>query len=247
MVTAAPQDQWRLLDVQAEDTRLARIAHRRRTLPELQEVAALEQRLAGLETEVVQARTRAGDIDREVARAEAAVDQVRTRAARNRQRLETGQGSPKDLQGLQHELESLARRQSVLEDEELEVMERLETAQKEIAGLEADLASVAEGLREVGGRRDAALATLDDEQRQAEQARAAAAGGLPGELLALYARAADLGGGVGAARLHQRRCEGCHLELNTVDLNRIRAAAPDAVLNCEECGRILIRTAESGL
>ena len=53
--------------------------------------------------------------------------------------------------------------------------------------------------------------------------------------------------GVGAAALRGGRCEGCHLSLNTVDLARIRAAPPDEVLRCEECRRILVRTAESGL
>ncbi|MGI9007232.1 MAG: zinc ribbon domain-containing protein [Streptosporangiaceae bacterium] len=54
-------------------------------------------------------------------------------------------------------------------------------------------------------------------------------------------------GGVGAAALHQRRCQGCHLTLNTVDVNTIRAAPPDEVLRCEECRRILVRTPDSGL
>ena len=77
-----------------------------------------------------------GDVQRELRKSEADVEQVSTRAARDRARLEAGTGSAKDLQGLQHELESLARRQSDLEDVELEVMERLETAQTEASGLE---------------------------------------------------------------------------------------------------------------
>jgi predicted nucleic acid-binding Zn-ribbon protein len=52
---------------------------------------------------------------------------------------------------------------------------------------------------------------------------------------------------VGAAALRAGRCQGCHLTLNTVDLNQIRASAPDEVIRCEECRRILVRTPESGL
>ncbi len=97
---------------------------------------------------LVQVRTTVGDVQRELRKAEADVEQVSTRAARDRARLEAGTGSAKDLQGLQHELESLARRQSDLEDVELEVMERLETAQTEASGLEASVAAA-----EARGRR----------------------------------------------------------------------------------------------
>jgi predicted nucleic acid-binding Zn-ribbon protein len=247
VVNAVPQDQWRLLDVQANDTRLAQLAHRRRTLPELAEISALQSRLTEVHDQLVRARTRVGDIEREVAKAEADVEQVRTRARRNQQRLDAGQGAPKELQAMQHELESLAHRQSVLEDEELEVMERLESAQKEVVALEADTTSLGAALSDATARRDAAFASLDDDQRVAGDQRAAAAAGLGADLMALYERVAEHGGGVGAAKIYQRRCEGCRLELTAADIGRIRAAAPDAVVRCDECGRILIRTAESGL
>lgn len=247
MVNAAPQDQWRLLDVQANDTKLAQIAHRRRTLPELAELDRLTARSAELENSLVVARTRVGDTERDVTKAEADVEQVRSRARRNQQRLDAGQGSPKELQAMQHELESLAHRQTVLEDEELEVMERLEGAQKEVSALEADMSSVTAQTQSAAGRRDAAFAALDDDQRVAVDGRKAAAVGLPSELIALYERIAANNGGVGAAKLFQRRCEGCRLELTAAEIGRFRSATPDSVLRCEECGRILIRTAESGL
>jgi len=247
VVNAAPQDQWRLLDVQANDTKLAQLAHRRRTLPELAQIADLEARIASLDSRLVLARTKVGDCERAVAKAEADVEVVRSRARRNQQRLDAGQGAPKELQAMQHELESLAHRQSVLEDEELEVMETLETAQQDVAALEADRATALASLEEAAGRRDAAFGTIDADRRAAGDARSAAAAGLPADLLALYDRVAGANGGVGAARLHQRRCEGCRLELTAADIGRIRVAAPDTVIRCEECGRILIRTADSGL
>jgi predicted nucleic acid-binding Zn-ribbon protein len=247
VVNAAPQDQWRLLDVQANDTRLAQLAHRRRTLPELGEIAGLEARLAKLDGELVLARTRVGDAERAVAKAEADVELVRSRARRNQQRLDAGQGAPKELQAMQHELESLAHRQSVLEDEELEIMETLETAQNAVSSLERDREEAAQGLQDAIGRRDKAFSALDADRQVASDARASAAAGLPAELMALYERVASANGGVGAAKLYQRRCEGCHIELNAADVGRIRTASPDTVLRCEECSRILIRTADSGI
>ena len=70
---------------------------------------------------------------------------------------------------------------------------------------------------------------------------------VPDDLLALYTKLRDSSGGVGAAALRRGQCEGCHLQLNTTDLNRIREADADEVVRCEECRRILIRTADSGL
>jgi predicted nucleic acid-binding Zn-ribbon protein len=247
VVNAAPQDQWRLLDVQANDTKLAQLAHRRRTLPELAEIAGLETRIGALDGELVLARTRVGDGERTVAKAEADVELVRARARRNQQRLDAGQGAPKELQAMQHELESLAHRQSVLEDEELAVMETLEAAQNVVSGLELDREKAAQSLQDAIGRREKAFAALDADQRVASDARASAAAGLAADLMALYERVASANGGVGAAKLYQRRCEGCHIELNAADIGRIRAASADTVVRCEECARILIRTADSGL
>lgn len=247
MVTAAPQDQWRLLDVQAHDTRLGQIAHRRRTLPEHGELERLGARLAEVGDDLVAARTVASDIQRELAKAEADVEQVRQRADRDRARLDSGQGSAKDLQALQHELATLTQRQGVLEDVELEVMERLETAQARVAEVEAEQERLAAEVAGATARRDAALAALDDEAAAVTGERANAAAGVPGDLLSLYEKVREQAGGVGAARLHQRRCEGCRLELNAIDIGRFRAAADDVVLRCEECRRILVRTPDSGL
>jgi predicted nucleic acid-binding Zn-ribbon protein len=247
VVTAAPQVQWRLLDVQAHDTRLAQLAHRRRTLPEHAEVERLTQLRRALADDIVVAKTSASDLRRELSKAEADVEQVRARVTRNRVRLEAGQGTAKDLQAMQHELGTLAERQSVLEDAELEVMERLEGAETRLGELEDQARGVDAELDEVTGRRDAELARIDDEVLTEQGARADASAGVPGELLALYEKVRDAGGGVGAARLYQRRCEGCRLELTPVDIGRFRAAGEDAVLRCEECGRILVRTPDSGL
>jgi len=195
----------------------------------------------------VRAQTALGDVQREVAKAEADVQLVRDRSARDQSRLDSGTGSAKDLQAISHELQSLARRQAELEDVELEVMERAETVEAEVARLDAERSAVGIELDEATRARDTALAELDTEMRQVASPRADIVAGVGEDLVALYEKIRANSGGLGAAALRQRRCGGCQLELNNVDMSRIKAAAEDEVLRCEECRRILVRTAESGL
>lgn len=243
---ASPTMQARLLELQALDTTLAQLTHRLNSLPEQTDIDRMEREAPELEADVVRARTEVSDLEREVAKAEAAVQLVRDRAARDQQRLEAGTGSAKDLQGLQHELESLARRQGVLEDEELEVMERVEQAQRTESAAATAQEEHAARLAELRGIREEKAAAITAERDEVAAGREAITADLSGELLALYERLRTQTG-QGAAPLQQRRCGGCRLELNAVDLGRIRGAAEDEVLRCEECGRILVRTAESGL
>lgn len=173
---------------------------------------------------------------------------MRQRAARDQQRLDSGAvTSPKDLENLQHEIASLAKRQGDLEDVVLEVMERRESAQERVAELTGREASVQSKIDDATGRRDAAQESLDSEIATATKEREVIAGSVPADLLKLYDKLREQQGGIGAARLYQRRCEGCRLELNITEVNEVKAAAPDAVLRCENCRRILVRTSESGL
>lgn len=230
------------------DSRVDRLAHRRSTLPELAEIADLRRRRDEAAAQLVTAQTEVDDLGREQRKADADVEQVRSRRVRDQQRLDRGQvGSPKELQTLQHEIETLERRISDLEDAELEVMERLESAQAELERLQASIGEYDDTLRGLEERRDAAMAEIDAEVREAETERAQIVGGIPDELLKLYERLRGSHGGVGAAALKQRRCQGCQLELNAADLREIAAAPEDEVVRCEECQRILVRTAESGI
>lgn len=239
--------QWRLLDLQALDTRLDQIDHRKARLPELARLQELAARADELDSELVRARTAESDVQREVSKAEADVQLVRDRASRNQARLDAGQGTAKDLQALQHELASLGRRQAELEDLELEVMERAEGLHARVEEVEAARAELTAQVQELEATRDAALRELDGERGEVSGKRATIAPGIGEDLLGLYDKIRANSGGLGAAALSQRRCGGCQLELNQVDMDRIRAAAEDEVLRCEECRRILVRTAESGL
>jgi uncharacterized protein len=247
-VKASPQAQLRLLELADLDAELNRLENRRRGLPEHAELAQLDRRDAALRDLVASLEAEQGDLKRAMAKAEADVEQVRTRIDRDRKRLDAGQvASPKDLENLQSEIESLARRQSDLEEIVLDVMERQETAQARREAAVAERMEIAASRDVVTARRDAALAEIGEQAGKAADRRAAVASEEPPELLSLYERMREQHGGVGAAALRAGRCEGCHLALNTADLASIRNADPDEVLRCEECRRILVRTPESGL
>ncbi|GAA3440788.1 zinc ribbon domain-containing protein [Planomonospora venezuelensis] len=244
---AAPAAQKRLLDLAELDSVIDRLAHRRRTLPELAEIDELAARVARLATQVIAAETEAGDLAREQAKAESDVDSVRIRAERDQKRLDSGQvSSPKDLASLQSEIVSLARRQGDLEEVVLEIMERRESADAQVAKLAAERDELAAARGAAEDRRDAAFAEIDKESAEVKGGRAAVVADIPADLLALYEKLREQSG-VGAAMLQGGRCLGCRTSLSIADINRIKAAAHDEVVRCEECRRILVRTPESGL
>lgn len=248
MVTAAPPTQLRLLDLQALDAALDRLTHRRATLPELAELQRLNGRLSSLHDGIVAAETEDSDQEREQTKLEADVEQVRIRSDRDRSRLDSGSvGSPRELENLQSELVSLGRRQGDLEEQVLEVMQRREELESRLAELRAERAMLTTERDAVTERRDTAYAEIDAAIARDTEERAVVADELPAELVTLYEKMRADRAGVGAAALQRGRCEGCHLSLSGVDLAGIRAAPPDAVLRCEECRRILVRTPESGL
>ncbi|MEP7035220.1 MAG: C4-type zinc ribbon domain-containing protein [Dermatophilaceae bacterium] len=236
-----------MLDLQALDTRLDQIAHRKAHLPELVELRALEAQTSALDGDLVRARTALDDVQREIAKAESDVLLVRERSARNQARMDSGQGTAKDMQALHHEVESLAHRQSDLEDIELEVMERAEGLAADVSRLETARADLAERVDELETLRDKAFVEMDAEVEQITHSRNDVVAGVGQDLVDLYSKIRASSGGIGAAVLRQRRCEGCNLELNQVDMNRFTSAEQDEVLRCEECRRILIRTSESGI
>jgi uncharacterized protein len=246
-VTASSQVQQHLLEVQALDTRLAQNAHRRRTLPERAELTSLQQDASVLRDRIVAAETELSDLQREQAKADNDVDAVRQRADRDRQRLESGSSTPKELESLQHEIESLGRRQAELEEIELDVMQRVEDARKALDALGQERTVNEERQAQLQARLAEIEAELDADDRSIHEQRAGLVAGIDAPLLALYDRIREDQAGVGAAALHRGQCTGCRIALNQTEIERLRTAPADAVLRCEECRRILVRTSESGL
>jgi len=241
--TAPAADQKRLLEVQAADLKAQQARHRRSTLPVLAQLDELTARVVDLGDERAARGAVVGDLRREVTKIEDDVASVRARAERDNARLQSGQGTPKDLQALSNELEALSRRTTELEDTELEAMERLEAAEAELASAETQHGEIAGQIAELEELRDAAFSEIDAELDQIAAERKNAADGLDAGLISLYEKLRDQHGGIGAAPLVRGQCQGCHMTLNAGDLAAIVAAPADQVVRCEECGRILVRDA----
>lgn len=243
---AQPAVQRRLLDLAEADGELARLAHRRRTLPEHAQLADAEAAVRKAKDKLVEVETVAGDLDRDIRRLERDVEGVRARTDRDNALLSGAGIGAKQATELQHELETLARRQSVLEDEQLEVMEQREAVGVDVEHSRGELTAAEQAVEEINGRRDSALADLDAAEAGRRRERGEIAVNLPADLLVFYDKRRERRG-TGAAALLQRRCQACRLELDRTALSELRSAPADDVVYCEECGVILVRTPESGL
>lgn len=243
-MNASPEHQRILLDVADLDRRIAQ-AERARTKPpqaaRIAELVAIRQEQLRELTALTGTRD---DVRTELARLETDVALVEKRRARDAERLAAATNS-KEAQALEHELASLAKRQSDLEDIELDVMGRAEDADAAVAAQQALLdTTTAEGTA-LTAQAKADVAAATDLGAQLARDRQAVTESLPAPLLAEYTRRAA--NSAGAALLTRGTCEGCRILLPGTDLNDIRRAADDAVVFCPECGCILVRTEESGL
>ncbi|MFC4603078.1 zinc ribbon domain-containing protein [Rhodococcus kronopolitis] len=241
-----PRIQAKLLDLAALDTELTRVAHKRKTLPEVEEVQRLESDRVQHKDAAVAVEIVLGDLDRDIRKLEGEVDAVRQRGDRDRKMLESGTIAAKALSELQHELGSLERRQGVLEEELLEVMERREATQGDYERAGAQLSEIDDALIDAVRRRDDALADLASVEQRHVGDRTALAAELPEDLIAAYERQRAQGG-VGAALLQARRCGACRIEIDRGQIAQIAATDPQVVVRCPECNAIMVRTKESGL
>ena len=244
-LTASPDAQRVLLDVQALDTTLQQLAHRERSLPERGVVDALRAEADVMREFVIQRRGELEDARLELGRVESDVAVVEARIARDGDRLQAS-SSVKDIAGLEHELESLRGRLDDLEEIELSVMEKVEAIETELASATASLEAHQQQLAEAEAARDATLTTIAAEVAAARSQRAAIVATVPDDLMALYEKQRERYG-VGASHLRARISSASGVELTGSDLAAVRAAAPDAVLLCPDSNAILVRTDESGL
>jgi len=237
---AAVDQQRSLAEVVEIDAELARMAHRRAHLPEFQRYDEVQAEHRTADDRVAALQLALEDLQAQVTRFESEIDAVRQREDRDRSLLQSGTPDAKQLSDLQHELGTLQRRQSSLEDSLLEVMEQREELQinqnrelTTIDNLRAELASVQQA-------RDEALAEIDTASEDRVERRTQLMAGLDSELAELYERQRS-SAGVGAGLLQGKRCGACRIELDRGELSRISAAADDDVLRCPECRAILLR------
>jgi predicted nucleic acid-binding Zn-ribbon protein len=234
-----------LLELTELDAELSRVDHRGKNLAEEQQLAVAQaahreanDRLAALQIAIE-------DLDEQVAKFESEIDAVRQREDRDRSLLEAGTIDARQLTELQHELETLQRRQSSLEDSLLEVMERREELQNDQAAELTNIDEQQTKLSQVQNARDDARHELDQLRHQYVSRRDELVSALDENLVALYERQRARGG-AGAGVLQGKRCGACRIEIDRGELARISAAAEDDVLRCPECGAILLRVKGTG-
>jgi predicted nucleic acid-binding Zn-ribbon protein len=227
------------------DAELSRLAHRSAHLPEQQDFERIQADHLAASDRLGGVRIAVEDLDAQVSRFESEIDAVRQREDRDRSLLDSGLTNAKQVADLQHELETLQRRQSSLEDSLLEVMERREELQQQQAaelaavdGLQVEMTAAQQAL-------DRVLAEIDETRNQRSARRDELIATLPSELIALYERQ-RAAGGTGAGQLHGGRCGACRIEIDRGELSRIAAAADDEVLRCPECSAILLRVKAAG-
>ncbi len=241
---ASPADQAHLLELADLDARIRHADNARRNPAQTARVPELVAERQAQSAELTGLLGVRDDARAELARIESDVTVVDARSARDAERLATSTNA-KDAQGLEHEIASLAKRKSDLEDAELVIMEQLESADAAIAAQEAVIARTNEEGARLSAEGKAAVADATARFDAATRDRAAVAASVPAELLALYDRLAARG--VGAGALVRRTCEGCRMVLSGTDLQVLRSAHDDDVVMCPECGCILVRTDDSGL
>ncbi len=231
-----------LLTVQGHDTRADQLAHRLETLPVRSQLAALAEQVAGLDRQLAAVDQRRGELSRSQQRLEDEIASLTERANQAEKQLYSGAvTNPRELQALQDDVASIRRRIGQIEDDELEIMELTEPVDAERADLvaererlDAETESLTAELADTEGEIASELAEVRSE-------RDAAAAQVPDELWPEYDTLRSQLGGVAVARLVGSTCQGCHLALSAVEVDRIRKLSPDELVHCEECGRLLVR------
>ncbi|NKY20352.1 zinc ribbon domain-containing protein [Tsukamurella spumae] len=245
-MNADPAAQKSLLDLAEVDAEISRLAHRTTHLPEDAEIAELEKRATTERDESVRVSILVEDLDRDIAKVEKEVEQTRLRERKDRELLASGAVPAKQLTEIEHELRGLERRQSVLEDEELELMEKREAVELDQQRAEATVNATNEEIAGVARRREEAMKDIAVAQARTAASRAELVATLPEDLAAEYERC-RAASGTGAGLLQARRCGACRLELDRGFLDAVARKPADEVVHCDECGAILVRTFESGL
>ena len=238
---ASKAAQEKLLALQALDSSLIQLDHKAKTLPVSKLLDEKTIAHATARDLCVAAETEKSDIKHELSKSEIDVEQVVSRINRDEARLSSGTGAAKELEQLQHELVSLAARRAELEEVELEIMMRVDGIKERIAELSAEESAHAAEIANLEISKENALTIIFADLKAAADDRAKTAASVNPELMALYEKIRTSNNGTGAAALVGNQCKGCHLTLNTIELQRIAGLAEDELARCEECRCILVR------
>ena len=238
---ASTEQQSLILELQLLDNEIMQANTKLKSLPEIEQLLHIEKRVTAANDEVAVVKAESDQIALELRRGEVDVETVTDRIKKDEARLSSGNATPKELEQLQHEVETLKKRQESLEEIELEIMIRNDAVITRSNTLTTDLASLQTLKDEISGRLQSATDEINKVIAEKNTARNAVAGKIEKALLDLYEKIRGNGGGVGAAALVGNKCNGCNLAINAVEMERIKSLAKDELIRCEECRRILVR------
>ena len=238
---ASHSDQLAILEVQRLDDQLAALTQREATLPETTALNSVIIKRNNVRDLRIAAETERADVKRELARAEGDVEQIVTRIQRDEARLNSGTGSAKDLESTQHELVTLGQRRAELEEVELTIMVQVEGITNRINELTAEEETLNTEIADLEIKKENALTIIINERNIVAEKRAEIAAPIAQELRDLYTKLAADNNGNGAAQLVGNECKGCHLTINTTEVQRISTLPAEEVVRCEQCRCILVR------
>jgi len=238
---ASVTDQNNLIELQRIDSAISQANHRLKAMPEHQQLVAIQAKLTAGAAELATAEAELADVAIDLRRSEVEVEQVADRMTKDEARLSGGQASPKELEQLQHELGTLAKRKSELEDGELEIMIRHDAAKQKVETLKSDEEGLKKLELELNIRLENAKTEIDREIALKNSERTLLVPKIDTALTELYEKVKANGSGIGAALLIGNTCDGCRLAINAVEMERIKSLDSEEVLRCEECRRILVR------
>jgi len=238
---ASSAQQSHILELQFIDSEIMQANTKLKSLPEIEQLLHIDKRITSANEELAQVKAEADQIALELRRGEVDVETVTDRIKKDEARLSSGNATPKELEQLQHEIESLKKRQVALEEIELEIMVRAEASSSRVNTLTTDLSSLETLKSEINQRLATATTQINLLILSKTTARNEVVAKIEKPLLDLYEKIRASNGGIGAASLVAGKCNGCNLTINAVEMNRIKALAADELLRCEECRRILVR------
>ena len=231
-----------LLAVQEHDTSVDQLVHRHDHLPSRAELDQVMAELGDLERGASEVEEARHGLARDQQKLEDEITSLTDKANHHDKALYSGSvTNPRELQAMQDEIASLKRRISQLEDQELELMEQIEPLDQQLATLAASRTTLddrASGLRAEIAEQEV---EIDAELAQVRGERDTLVAGVDPDLLSEYDALRKRLGGIAIARLVGGSCQGCHLSLPAVEVDRIKKLSPDEVVHCEECGRLLAR------
>lgn len=238
---ATPEDQNLLIELQLVDSQITQAKVKLAGLPEIEQIAAIHTRLENTAVELNVVETELADVAIELRRSELDVEQVEDRMKKDDLRLNSGSASPKELEQLQHELVTLGKRKADLEDGELEILIKHDGVKLRVDELLSDQVGLKKLELELNVRLENSKTEINASLGKLTVARSALTPQIDAALIAIYDKIRLSAHGVGAALLIGNKCDGCHLSINAIELERIKGLEGDEVIRCEECRRILVR------